>query len=570
MPVADMTSSSANPASATLLKKPGEHVGPAVSSTGPVDTEEQGASAPSRSVYRMAARELLPYWLRAAGQAPWLRLHHKNRLNGRSASTWHREQLAALAIGLLTEFDARYRNEGFLHEWVRTSLIRWQLSLGTDGRPVGRRQRRDPLHGAVAASVIQLLADTSSFQTGLLLADVERHMTWLAKRRYDTPWLEASAVCALADGALISRDTSLLTRARARLRRLLACQDEEGWFRDPSGPDVGRLSLIVDALARVHRQTGWEEVADPLRKALRFLLHFVHPDGSVGGCYNAGQTPFFSPYGVELLASDVPDAAALALVARRQCARLAEGCPPAWPDDPVLLMGSRVALAAAHASATLSATYQYPCDTVGTTRFPHAGLTIFSTRAYHAVVSGLKGGAFHATWRDDGARLEDAGVMVAFARRTLTSNRWDLRTRQIVSDSAVTCGGVLRRVSEGDPPRRRPIGAWVRRLVHPDRHEPSTSGPDDRKRGLAHDRFCRSITFGEDSIRIRDSVRCRLPARAIVCQSAPPGPASLGIEQGATHLDMREPLLLEGGRDVEITRVYRNGRLVDQPTDQAD
>ena len=535
------------------------------------------ASAPDSSLYLEAARACLPRWLQIVGPAPWLGQDRNSRLERARTSTCYRQQLTTLAIGLLCEYDDRHRNDAYLHECVRTSLIGWQLSLRCDGRPADRRARQSPLHSAIVALVVQLLTDTARFQTDVLLDDIERHIKWLAKRPSQTPWLEATAISALVDGALLVRDTSLLTDARRRLQVLLSRQDDEGWFPDCGGVDVGRLSLTVDALARIQHHGGLEDLTRPLQKALGFLLHFVHPDGSVGGCYGSRETAFLSPYGVELLAPDFTDAAALALVARRQCRRFATDRLPTWNDDLCALLGSRIALAAAHASAELPASCRYPCDTIGRTEFQSARLSIFSTDAYHAVVAGRKGGSLHVTWRSGKPNLEDPGVIAIFPHKTLTTGRWSSSTRQRVSESTVTSSGVLRRPPQFpgfktalDQRATMPPCGWIRRTRF---EEPQPSASADRKddhrkridpNRLTHDRFRREITFGDDWIRIRDRVLCRLPCRTIVCQSPPPGRANVYVDRIVADQSNREPIFVEGGRNVEITRVYRDGDLVDR------
>jgi hypothetical protein len=525
---------------------------------------------PDVTVYRAAASACLPRLLRIAGPAPWLGAEQYPQRGTNDIATQYRRQLAMLAIGLLCEFDDRQRGNAYLQECVRASLVRWQLSLHGDGRPLSRWFRRSPMHDASAALVVQLLTDTACFQTDTLLSDIERHMQWLAKRPAHQPWTEAATIGTLADSALLVRDTSLLGRARKRLRALLARQDEEGWFPEEGGADIGHLSLIIDALARLHHQGGWEELIQPLQKALRFLVHFVHPDDSVGGCYGSRGTAFLSPYGVELLAPEFTDAAALALIARRRCERLGADRLEGWHDDLCALMGSRIALAAAHGSGEPPARSRYPCQAVGTTVLPNAGLMIFSTKAYHATVSARKGGSVHVTWRSGKPTLEDAGVSAVFTGRVLVSGTASSRTRLHRSGSIVAVSGILRRAGgQSDSEPARLFRFWKPRSPAP------VEGVGGRRRGigpdrLTHDRFQREIQFGDDWIRIRDRVLCRLPCRAIVLQAPPPGPLNPYVDRAATDLPARAPIFVEGGRDVEITRVYRNGELVDRQTGAPD
>ena len=246
--------------------------------------------------YRDAARACLPRWLRMLGPAPWLNGPGRfgQGQEGQTRAPYVR-QAATLAIALTNEMDYARPDADYLRECVRASLIHWQLSLRSDGRPAHRHFRRSPLQGAVTGCVVQLLTETSGFQTDGLLADLDRHLHWLAGNPPQTPWIEAATVGALADGALLVRRRALLDTARRRLRSLLARQNEEGWFPERGGADLGRLSLTVDTLARLQRHNDWEELSDPLHRALSFLRHVVHPDGSIGGIYSSCGTGFLSP-----------------------------------------------------------------------------------------------------------------------------------------------------------------------------------------------------------------------------------------------------------------------------------
>lgn len=566
-------------------------------------------STPGPSVYIDLAGTLLPRWLRLLGPAPWLEHGmHRAPASCLSASMLYRQQAATLAMAILCELDGQRADRAYLAEFVRASLVRWQLSLRSDGRPARRSHRQSPLCGVTFHYLIQLLSETSGFQTALLLKDIENHGRWLARCPPQRPWIEAATVCALADCAPLIRDPRPLKQARRRLEALLALQDEEGWFPERGGADIGLLSLTIDTLARLYRQCGWGELKEPLHRALRFIVHFVQPDGSVGGCYNSCDSAFVSPLGLELLADEFEEAASLAVLCRRRCAELPWDRLYGCDDTSCAVLGASVALAGAGAPRLSSQHSDYPREQSGVTRFPRAGLSIFSTASYRAIVAGNKGGAIRVAWRDRGATLDDPGITVIFQHGLRTSGRTDPRTRHSVvasqpevRGSSVTCRGILRRIpahGQGLIPWIKSIGGRIRRAARfrrlnrtgtaeslgpPSRTaddaaqttmirangDPQEEGPGPARstgldvKGLAHDYYARHVTFGDDWIRIQDRVRCRLPCKTIVFQSAPPTrqdalDAPVGGGQTANV-----PLFVDGGRSVAITRVYRNGRLIE-------
>ncbi len=544
--------------------------GPPVSSS----ARKSGLATPDPSVYRRAADASLPRLLHILGAAPWLCDDRPVELNAYPyGNALYQQQAAALAIALCCELDRDRSDHAYLHESVRASLIHWQLSLLGDGRPARRDLRASPLHSATLAMVAQLLSETAGFGTDLLLNDFDRHVRWIARRPAQTSWLEAAAICAMADGALLVRDASLLKLARNRLAGLIERQDDEGWFPERGGADIGRLSLTVDALARVYAQNEWAELAEPLERAVGFLIHFVHPDGSAGGCYSSCDSWFLSPYGVELLGESNPEAAALALTCRRRCAELSPDRLFGCDDSLCAALGASICLAAVHARPRLAKPCPYPCETRGQTRFPHAGLSIYSTDAYFAVVNGKKGGAFRVNWRNGAADLDDPGVVVSHPRAERTSARHDLRTGVSILDTTVTSSGVLRRTVLQGGRRARRIRRWLGSVgsrlqsitTRPIGNEAQPRETDHKRH--ARDRYVRKVTFSKDRITIRDEVHTNPPCQTIVCQSPlPEGSTPFGDGAGSSR-PARPPIFVEGGRVVHITRTYRDGQLVDEPTE---
>lgn len=544
---------------------PGQHALPHVAATPPID---------DRMVYREAAAACLPRWLRMVGPAPWLRdAGGRKGGTGRAVGLLYKQQASAVAIGLLAESAEDRPDIALLRECVRTSLIQWQLFLGTDGRPTHRLLRRSPLQSVTAGLIIQLLNETSGFQTDLLLADIDRHIRWLISRPRQTPWIEAATICALTDGALLVRDASLLTEARRRLGVLLKQQDDEGWFPERGGADIGRLSLTVDALARILCQNAWEELTEPLSRMVNFLLHFVHPDGTIGGCYGSCGTAFLSPYGVELLAPTHPGAAALAQVCRQRYRRLTTECFSAWHDDLCTLLAPRLAMTASSAKGRIPTPSAHPHEVKPHTYFPNAGLSVHVTDAYHAVVGGKNGGALHVTFRSDAPSLEEPGITVISPLTTRTSGRWTSSTQVEQTPCSVTSRGILRRPGRDRARRWRPVRKWMRRigfrkmraaLARTNDCEHSQATP----RGLASARYCREIAFERDLIRIRDTLHTRPRCQTILCRSPAGLDSDRYVDRGEGNERHREPIFVDGGRHVEITRVYRDGRLVERPAAQ--
>jgi len=477
----------------------------------------------------------------------------------------------ALAAGLIVEHDDEHAGDASLVDLVRTGLIHWQFSLLHDGRPAKLLSPRMEWHVAGTAQVAQLLGEASAFHEPMLLHDLDRHLHWLGRRPPMAPWVEAALIGALADGALVVRNTALLRMARHRADSLIGTQRKEGWFPERGGVDPARLSVTVDALSRLYLFHGWQQLAKPLTDAIRFL-NALTPTAfaGTGPCRR-----LLSPAGVELLASSISNAASLAPYVRLRCAVWSRECFSSWSDDLFAMMIPRIVSASRAATADLSTGENEAGGGAPRRYYADAGIVVHSTNSYHAVVAARRGGALQITWQDPAIPLIDDGVVVVCPHSVRTGAKGKLRRRPIVNDHGVAIEAVLRSAGR----------AWLTSSQEGNGADSMTHAhptPDFRvphagsiRRGhrllaeygrYAHDLCRRHVIFEDDAVRIRDEVYCRLPCQAVVCQSTGHGDANNWINNNGAYDTGREPIYVEGGRQVSIDRVYRNGVLVEVRT----
>ena len=53
------------------------------------------------------------------------------------------------------------------------------------------------------------------------------------------------------------------------------------------------------------------EPFEPIRRSIKFLQYFAHPDGSFGGHYGSRCTKFYYPSGILSMAQEIPEALVL-------------------------------------------------------------------------------------------------------------------------------------------------------------------------------------------------------------------------------------------------------------------
>ena len=207
---------------------------------------------------------------------------------------------------------------------------------------------------------------------------------------------------------LIGEDVE--TEARMVLDVILKHQSSEGWFSEYGGADPGYQSLCTYYLADVHRMRPDLNLIEPLRSSLQYLWHFAHPDGSYGGLYGSRNTRFYFPAGIEYLAPEISEAAALADFMRNSIKNQQVVTLAAMDEPNLVPMFNAYCWAAAieqvHKDEPL-----LPCDSSPFFKhWPESGIIVDRGSRHYTVVATHKGGVcYHFV---DGVQLKiDSGIL---------------------------------------------------------------------------------------------------------------------------------------------------------------
>lgn len=247
----------------------------------------------------------------------------------------------------------------------------------------------------------------------------------------------ATAVAALTRWSLLTGDSVTEMRARELLARILDNQSDEGWFLEYEGADPGYQSLCTYYLADVHSlQPSWGLI-EPLARSIQFLWHFAHPDGSFGGLYGSRSTRFYYPAGIEALASEVPQAAALAKYLATSIASERVVTLAAMDEPNLVPMFNSYCWAAvlwneADNPKSLPILPSMRGE-VFRHSFTQAGLWIDAGPEHYTIVNTHKGGVV-AHYRRGNVGYIDAGVVVRDARDQLGSSQAFSKLNHVLLD----------------------------------------------------------------------------------------------------------------------------------------
>jgi len=290
-----------------------------------------------------------------------------------------------------------------LLEWIGYGLEFWSAVQHRDGS----FDEAYPFERSLAATAFTTfyVGEALEFVSAALSRDVlaRAHDTavragqWLLRNDETHGFLSnhlAAAAAALYHVYRLSGDQAFEKRSRYFRDKIVAHQSQEGWYEEYGGADPGYQTHGSFYLARYWQLSGDEELAESLGRATRFLAHFVHPDGSLGGEYTSRNTQTYYPAAFEMLARRDRTAAWIADEMRPSvCSGQAAGLAGVDAYNYFPFLNNYVfAYLACSGTAAVPAAPPTGWDQEGLSWFPAAGLARVRRRRYDAYVGVAKGG----------------------------------------------------------------------------------------------------------------------------------------------------------------------------------
>lgn len=183
-------------------------------------------------------------------------------------------------------------------------------------------------------------------------------------------------------------------RGLVLLKHVLKHQSSEGWFLEYDGADPGYQTLCLYYLAKIYHMAPTSDLEKALERAIGFLAHFVHPDGTFGGEYGSRRTAIYYPGGMALLSGQFP----LALsITRAMVHSISEGNTGTLVDidmgNLAPLLSNYICLQQAEVFEENAEAPPLPCEEPTLQLDLHrAGIFIRGTAHYYAVFGASNGG----------------------------------------------------------------------------------------------------------------------------------------------------------------------------------
>ena len=238
-----------------------------------------------------------------------------------------------LAILFTEEFpwNKYYNNENVL-KWISAGFDYWAKIQHKNGS----FDQWYPQEGSVGTTGFTLCALSEAFvliqekipgeQKERLLVAFDKAANFICRHRETHGLISnhlAGMALALLNASNILNNNKYLKESNKLLQRIFKGQSAEGWYSEYNGADPGYETLGIAYLAKYWKKTQDPQLFLSLKRSMDYLVHFVHPDGTLGGEYGSRSTELYYPSGMEILKPALPQAE---YIADKMIVGIREGC----------------------------------------------------------------------------------------------------------------------------------------------------------------------------------------------------------------------------------------------------
>lgn len=196
-------------------------------------------------------------------------------------------------------------NNSFIKERIKSGLLFWCNIQNRDGS-FNEYYQND--RSFCPSAFTTYAAAKTFFDCKSIFNDEEKHFikntlikssVWLKNHKYPAVQNQMIAsMNALYFCSKVLKDPNLIENYKSRKKEVLQKQDEEGWFLEYNGADIGYSFIALDLFATFLSNNEDEEIINAALKLIKFIVRFIHPDGSIGGIYGSRCTAHVMPFGI--------------------------------------------------------------------------------------------------------------------------------------------------------------------------------------------------------------------------------------------------------------------------------
>ncbi|MBN2125900.1 MAG: terpene cyclase/mutase family protein [Deltaproteobacteria bacterium] len=329
----------------------------------------------------------------------------------------YQESVLTLAyLFLLPHGTNPYCGEPCLLEWINAGIGFWRAIQNRNGAfaewyPYENSMSVTPFSTYAVSETLLLMGDRIR-ERRRTIASLKKAGNWLLRHKdLRVANHYSGSTIALYNLYLLTGEEAYRQGAERIVSELHRLQDEEGWFVEYKGADVGYTSVTLYYLAQYYKKTHDPNAKDIIARALDFLFFFMHPDGTFGGEYGSRNTEYLIPNGFEIMAPHLPKAALIGRRVRESLHHKGHVAPFAFDDRYLCYLGYMYIQAYADAPEDeAEGETAFPENFVR--EFPNAGLRVIDNPSFFCVQSLKKGGLFKIDFKVNGRSFLDGGIVI--------------------------------------------------------------------------------------------------------------------------------------------------------------
>ena len=209
------------------------------------------------------------------------------------------------------------------------------------------------------------------------------------------------------------------------LNKIYSKQSSEGWYTEYEGPDIGYQTLCTHYLSTIYLKSRNEQLGDSLKKSLRFIRYFLHPDHTIGGLYASRNTEVYYPGGICALSEHFEDAAIIASHMKVGVENNNTLLPQDIDADNYIPLLNSYAYASLF-EETLPKTAKLFYETPNQINFEKCGIELYSNNNYFSIFNYKKGGVLKIfDLNSNNCVYESGGLMFYHKNKKLTTQRYN-------------------------------------------------------------------------------------------------------------------------------------------------
>jgi len=359
-----------------------------------------------------------------------------------------RKQEAVLSLALLYKIKHKnnnYHNNPKILEWINASLDFWtsiQLKNGSfnEWYPNEHSFVATAFSSYAISETLLVLKDKINSKDKII-SSLKKAGDWLMKKsELRVQNQQAGAAISLLNLYLLTKEKKYLINSEKKVSQLIKNQDQEGWWFEYSGPDIGYLSLTIDYLSKYYKKHPNTKLKKSINKAMEFTSYFLHPDFTAGGCYASRNTEYIIPSGFEIMNSS-PTSFFI-----RNALKNNKIVSPSSLDDRYLsYIGYNWLQAFINVSAIKNKKQKYEKEF--TKDFNNAKIYIKSTPCYYLILNYNKG-AFKVFFKKTKKSYIDSGILIETTKDNYIAGLADSVKKTSFKQDIIILEGNLKHLSK--------------------------------------------------------------------------------------------------------------------------